>query len=134
RPIDQSAHLVEVQGATLQWWRYSVGHQTLLLVATGLPGEPFVLRFGYTHYVDCPTTMHNVRLRMATADEREALRPRITSHLAAMFDRDRPLVSNVAHEPREGLLVVECDEGKFRIWAGVLFLSWRDKVEFAGFV
>jgi hypothetical protein len=134
RPIDQFAHLVEIQGATLQWWRYHVSHTTLVLVATGLPGEPFALQFGITAYVDCPMIMHNVRLRMATAEERAALRPRISSHLAARFDRDRPTVSNVALEPREGLMAIECDEGVFSIWAGVLLLSWSDKTKFAGFV
>jgi hypothetical protein len=128
RPIDQSVHLGPIQGATLHWRGLDVSHTVLLLVATGVPGEPLALRFGYTEYVDCPTAMHDVRVRMATTEEREVLRRQVSTRLAARCDEDEHRWSkvNCAMRPKEGHLIIECDEGVFSIWAGMLFLSWRD--------
>jgi len=126
RPIDQSSHFEDIQGATLEWWGLTLSHSILFLVATGLPGEPFALRFNYTQYVDCPTLMHNMSLRMATAEEREALRGRASPRVTSYIDRE-PGRGNCASSGKEALVTIECDEGLFTIWAGMLFLSWRDR-------
>jgi hypothetical protein len=126
RPLETIVPCTEIEGATLQWWHLQLsGHLPVMLVATGLPGEPRAIRFSYTRYIDCPTTMHNVKLRMATVEESEALRPRLAKHVVASAYEGPLAESENGWAPRDAQVLIECDEGIFLVWAEALLLSWR---------
>jgi hypothetical protein len=126
-PNGQISHLEKIQGATLEWWGRKLSHAILILVARGVPDEPLALRFNYVNYVDCPTVMHDVRVRMATVEERGALSRRVSPRLTDRFEMERLGRGNAAMTGKEALVAIDCDEGVFFIWAGMLLLSWRDR-------
>jgi hypothetical protein len=115
KPISQRPYFGEIEGATLAWWGFpdaSLG--ALIMLATGLAGEPKALRFSNVRYLDCPTTMHRVRLRLSTAEESEALGQRL---------REPPHTLDGRH------VIIGCDEGTASIIAEYIHLSWRNTWE-----
>jgi hypothetical protein len=114
RIIDGSSDLTALNGATLRWWCLVVSLGEFRLLATGLPHGVAEIGLWGTSYMDCPVTMHGVRLRVATNQETEDLRRRLPSELSASLRQ-------------EDHLVVECDEGRGCIWAEALVVRWLDQ-------
>jgi hypothetical protein len=106
-----SACLRELDGATLHWWELVCAHWSFRLVARGLSRGLAQIGFSATHYLDCPITMHNVRLRLATEQETEALRRTLPPKDASWLQR-------------EDHLVIECEEGTYSIWAKAMVIEW----------
>jgi hypothetical protein len=121
----QQAFFDEIEGATLEWGGIHTSHMCLYLVATGLPTERRVLKFSSTAYLDIPTTMHRVELRMATVAESAALPSHVHRWLVPPPGSD-----DCAEDDqiwlKHGHVIVQCDEGVFSIVAWFLLLSWRD--------
>ena len=111
RVVRASGRFRELDGAILEWWTLAASHGQLELTATGLARGTAVLGFMSAEYVDCPTTMHHVRLRMASPEETDLLRQRLAPEEAAEVER-------------EDHLVIECDEGHGWIYAGVMGIDW----------
>jgi len=114
RVLHVSSRFHEVEGATLEWWALAASHAQFELIGTGRPRGTAMLYFSSAEYIECPTTMHNARLRMATAEETELLRRRL------------PPAEAVEAEAADHL-VIECDEGPGWIYAGVMAIDWVDQ-------
>src|SRR5712692_5144813 len=99
RIIGASSYLLELNGATLGWWTLVVSLGEFRLLASDLPRGLAEITLGGASYVDCPVTMHGVRLRVAADWETDELRQRLPSGLADSLQR-------------EDHLIIECDEGK----------------------
>ena len=111
RIVDARAHLHELDGATLRWWVLGVSLGEFRLVASGFPEGVADVRLLDTWYIDCPVTMHSVRLRVATAEEVEVLRLRL------------PLGFPCSPLPGDQL-IIDCEEGAGVIWAQVMEARW----------
>ena len=113
-PLDKiNARLPELDGATLEWWRYSITHGKCVWRVSNLPrkGVGYVVMIA-TYYINFPTVMNNVRLRVATDSETEALRDRLP-------DQGGSLRAN-------GHRIVDCTEGTFAIWSNGFRIVWDE--------
>lgn len=119
-PLDTvTAMLPELDGATLEWWRYSITHGQCVWRVSNLPrGVGYISMVG-TYYINVPPIMHNVRLRIATHGETEALRQRLPELGDSLRERQYRFI--------------ECNEGTFAIWSKGFCVIW-DELEAARMV
>jgi hypothetical protein len=73
--------------------------------------------------------MHGAHLRMASdaENEEEAFIARLTEDQLKFAG---PEFAGMGFSPREGRLIIECDEGRFSLWAREMFLSWVAALDF----
>lgn len=105
--------LYQLDGATLEWWGFSVSHGRCVWKVTGLPqGIGYVFMVA-TYYVNVPLAMHTVRLRVATVEETEDLRKLLP-----------PAEGKRLRE--QDYRIVECQEGKFSVWSMGFIIVWGE--------
>ena len=108
-----NATLHQFDGATLEWWRFSVTHLQCVWKVTGLPqGVGYIFMLA-TYYMNFPTVMHDVRLRIATIAETEELRLQLPQ----------------AHKslPEYHYRIAECQEGLFSVWSKGFIVVWGEQ-------
>lgn len=104
--------LSELQGATLEWWGLVVSHGLFRLLASGLQRGTAEIRMVGLTYLDLPVVVHGVRFSVATAVQAERVGAAAHPELAEDL---RP----------EDVLVIDCDEGSFLVWAqGPVTVHW----------
>lgn len=106
--------LAELDGATLEWVAFIVSFGSLWLGATDLAKGEAALLFS-TLYVDCPTTMHDIKMREANAKEIERMMPLFPPDVACGFPGEN-------NDTR--LFMIECREGIFSILADAVWMYW----------
>lgn len=124
--LELSPRFHELDGATLEWWLFTISHNILILRASNGSAVFGKLYFHVTVEMNILPVMHNVRLRMATEEENSVYRAGLKGRLAAyegeaFFYSGFPL--------RNGRCIIECDEGIFLIWAQELRLTWMEDPE-----
>jgi hypothetical protein len=70
---EQQHQFARLEGACLKWEYFGTPHARFGLLATGLSGGDAAIQFLDTQYVECPSRMRDVRLRLATDAEVERL-------------------------------------------------------------
>jgi hypothetical protein len=100
-------------GACLKWEYFGSPHQRFGLLATGtIDADAYILFFG-VEYVECPTEMQHVRLRLATDAEVERIHPRL------VHDYSSPQLDWCDY------LAIEHEDGVGYVVATMMFTPWR---------
>jgi hypothetical protein len=118
-----SPRFQELEGATLEWWLFSISHTTLILRASNLSGPFGKLFCSSTVRVKILPVMRNVRIRMATAEENRLYRPGLQGRFAE-YAGETMIYSG--YSLRNGRCIIECDEGVFSVWAAYMSLTWTE--------
>ena len=82
-------------------------HGYLELLARGPSDRVAELRLAEIRYEDLPARMHDIRLRLATPEEAAGLQRELPESQARNLEADE-------------CLPIECDEGKYYVWGGIL--------------
>lgn len=101
----------ELDRATLEWEVYLVSDGNLWLKASDLARGNAKVYFLNTRYVDCPTQMQEVKLRLASESETESVRQLIPPYNAKWLKQ-------------KDLIFISCREGVFSIWATEVGVDW----------
>jgi len=104
---------VELDGAKLELWGFSVSHARLRLIASGLARGNAELYFSFLRYIDCPTTMHDARFSKSSETEAKLFRRSLTPSEADIFRQD-------------DLVKIISSEGVFFIWGLESGFAWVD--------
>lgn len=121
--LNENGTAPQLDGTTLRLWGQVCSHLQVLFEVMGSQDEGVYLAVGFTDFLDCPTEMHQVKLRAATQAETDALRDYINSERTEYF--------------REGgHIVIECEEGTFAFWSNTSALVREPGLgeKFAAFV
>ena len=109
-----NAALPLLDGATVEWWGFAVSHGHSVWKLTGLPQGVGYIFMVSTRYVHFPLIMHNVKIRVATSQETDALRGLLSPQDA------ESLQEQFYH-------TIECEEGTFSIWSRSFAVLWGER-------
>ena len=109
--MDDAGSFSELDGANVSWFKFLASHARLLLMASVSARKFAEIHFSFVRYVDCPTTMHNTKIRKGNELH--------TEHLRQLLPADeRDLLKQSA------LFRITSDEGEWFVWAEQAGLSW----------
>jgi hypothetical protein len=105
----------DLAGADLQVWWFTASHGNLCLLASGLTKGYAEVYFSFVRFLDCPSRMHGISIRIATEQE--------TSKIKQLLPSDERDLLN-----KENLFIIESQEGTHTIWAMGAGLEWTESV------
>lgn len=126
RIIDLAPRFGDFADATIELRAIGESHAEVHFVAHGSDAGPMDICFLSVEYLDAPSRMEEVRLRMATDAENESLRSRVGPGRGARYFDSCWEEWGAGIAPRFGHLAIECQQGCFSVWAGGVFVSPGD--------
>ena len=121
--LHASTKFEELDGTTLELWAFTVSHNTLLLRSSGTPKGYGSIRFGRTLCMNLTPVMSQVHLRMATEAENENFRLQLPARLVDYAGIE---FEDTQFSLQNGRCIIECKEGVFSVWAGLLLIDWMN--------
>lgn len=103
---DDIAELSALDGATIEWEYLSQTLLSLYLSVTLPDGTPWVILLHHVVYLEMPIRMTNARVRLASAQQVEHVK-------FEMEVLPRFITEAIARQ----VLVFNCDQGEFFVWA-----------------